>query len=115
MRSLGLHPTEIRATGGGTNSRIWLQITADIFQTPVVTMHESEAAAFGAAIQSIWNWYHSNGETIDISDLTDRCVKLTPKRIEPDPGTESLYVELQDRFNALWQTLKPEFNKKLDP
>ncbi|MCJ7680694.1 MAG: xylulokinase, partial [Candidatus Aminicenantes bacterium] len=90
MRSLGLHPTEIRATGGGAYSRTWLQITADIFRTPVVTLHESEAAAFGAAIQSIWNWYHTNGETIDISELTDRCVKLTPKRIEPDPGTESL-------------------------
>ncbi|MBU4494503.1 MAG: xylulokinase [Acidobacteria bacterium] len=115
MRSMGLHPTEIRATGGGANSRTWLQITADIFQTSVVTLKEGEAAAFGAAIQSIWNWYHTNGETIDISDLTDRCVKLNPKRIEPDPGTESLYVKLQDRFNALWQTLKPEFNKKLDP
>ncbi|MFH1945213.1 MAG: xylulokinase [Acidobacteriota bacterium] len=112
MKSMGLRPTEIRATGGGANSLTWLQITADIFRTPVVTLRESEAAAFGAAIQSIWNWYHTNGETIGISDLTDRCVKLNPKRIEPDPGTESLYVKRQDRFNALWQTLKPEFKTK---
>jgi len=109
MRKLGLQPTEIRATGGGANSRTWLQITADVFQTPVVTLHESEAAAFGAAIQSIWNWHHTNGETLKISDLTDQLVKLQPERIEPDPRTEFLYAELQDRFNSLWQTLKPEF------
>jgi len=30
MRSLGLKPSEIRATGGGAKSRLWLQIVADV-------------------------------------------------------------------------------------
>ncbi len=32
MRDLGLRPAEIRATGGGAKSRLWLQIVADVFR-----------------------------------------------------------------------------------
>jgi xylulokinase len=41
---------EIRAIGGGAKSAKWLQIKADIYQKPVVSMQVGEAAALGAAI-----------------------------------------------------------------
>ncbi len=53
MRSLGISPTEIRLTGGGSKSAIWRQICADVFQCRVVTLVESEGAALGAAIQAL--------------------------------------------------------------
>ncbi|MGH7988871.1 MAG: xylulokinase, partial [Limisphaerales bacterium] len=53
MRKLGLSPTEIRLTGGGSKSRIWRQICADIFNCQVVTLAETESAALGAAIQAL--------------------------------------------------------------
>ncbi|MGD2295880.1 MAG: xylulokinase [Candidatus Aminicenantes bacterium] len=105
MLSLGLKPEEIRATGGGAKSRLWLQIAANILQTPVVTLREEEAAALGAAIQSIWNYFLSRGEKVSINDLTDQIVALGDVTVEPDPETFPLYVHLQERFNALWQTL----------
>ena len=67
MRELGLKPAEIRATGGGARSRMWLQIVADVFGTPVVTLKEPEAAAYGAALQSVWNWRLAEGEKVAIS------------------------------------------------
>lgn len=109
MKSLGLIPSEIRATGGGSKSRLWLQIVADIFKTPVRTLEEEEGAALGAAIQSIWNYHTSRGKDVDIEDLAGNMVKLEEAAVQPRPKTFSLYEELQGRFNSLWQTLKQEF------
>ncbi len=109
MKSLGLIPSEIRATGGGAKSRLWLQIVADICQTPVLTLQEEEAAAFGAAIQSIWNYFLNRGKKANIEDLTGNMVKLGESTVEPRTETFILYEELQDRFNSLWRTLKQEF------
>jgi D-xylulose kinase len=53
MRTLGISPTEIRLTGGGSRSAVWRQICADVFQCRVVTLAESEGAALGAAIQAL--------------------------------------------------------------
>jgi xylulokinase len=109
MKTLGLIPSEIRATGGGSKSKLWLRIVADIFQTPVRTLEEEEAAAFGAAIQSIWNYYRHSGEKVEIAELTERMVRLEEEVIQPRPETFALYEELQDRFNSLWKTLSQEF------
>jgi xylulokinase len=53
LRTLGITPTEIRLTGGGSKSTIWRQICADVFGCRVVTLAESEGAALGAAIQAL--------------------------------------------------------------
>jgi xylulokinase len=53
MRTLGITPTELRLTGGGSKSAIWRQICADVFGCRVVTLAESEGAALGAAIQAL--------------------------------------------------------------
>ena len=53
MRTLGIAPTEIRLTGGGSKSATWRQICADVFGCRVVTLAESEGAALGAAIQAL--------------------------------------------------------------
>jgi xylulokinase len=53
MRTLGIVPTAIRLTGGGSKSAVWRQICADVFQCRVVTLVESEGAALGAAIQAL--------------------------------------------------------------
>lgn len=113
MKSLGINPKEIRATGGGAGSRLWLQIVANIMQIPVATLKEKEAAAFGAAVQSIWSYFiNTRGEPVSIKDLTDSMVKKEQEIIEPEPKTFSHYEHLQERFNSLWRTLSPEFQSK---
>lgn len=109
MKSLGLKPEEIRATGGGSKSPLWLQVVADVFKTPVVTLEEEEGAAFGAAIQSIWNYLLVQGEKVKIEEITGKMVKKGISEINPEPKNFPLYDELQERFNSLWQTLKEEF------
>ena len=112
MKDLGLKPAEIRATGGGAKSRLWLQIAADILGTPVVTLKESEAAAYGAALQSVWNWRLAAGEKIAISDIAAKWVVRGRLAAEPDPARAALYADLQGRFNDLWKRLVPDFQAR---
>jgi xylulokinase len=112
MKGLGLKPTEIRATGGGAKSRLWLRIVADVFGTPVVTLRETEAAAYGAALQSVWNWRLAAGEKVVLAELADRWVAMDRVAVEPDPRNAALYADLQDRFNGLWRRLIPDFEAR---
>jgi xylulokinase len=109
MRSLGLKPSEIRATGGGAKSRLWLQIVADVFKTPVVTLAEQEAAAFGAALQSIWAYENQKGQSVGMADIVGEKVKTAKTTVEPVMKNLALYDSLQERFNSLWKTLVEEF------
>ncbi len=116
MRELGLEPSEIRATGGGARSRLWLQVVADVFGTPVVTLKEPEAAAYGAALQSVWNLRLAAGEKVAIADIADRWVAKDKLAAEPAPRNAGLYTDLQSRFNDLWRRLAPAFKaRRSDP
>lgn len=112
MRALGSAPAEIRATGGGARSRVWLQVAADVFGTPVLTLKEPEAAAYGAALQAVWNWRLARGERCDIAALAEQWVGKGRLAAEPDAKSASLYEERQARFNDLWRRLVPDFKAR---
>jgi xylulokinase len=112
MKELGLKPSEIRATGGGAKSRLWLQIVADVFGTPVVTLREAEAAAYGAALQSVWNWRLAAGEKVAIADIAEKWIARGSLTAEPDPKNAAFYADLRARFDSLWKLLAPEFGER---
>jgi xylulokinase len=111
MRGLGMAPTEIRATGGGAASSLWLQIAADVFRTRVVTPVEREAAAYGAALQSVWTYLDSRGERVRIEDIVRDKIKLGTAAADPIPENSAVYEAAQARFNSLWRSLEGEFNR----
>jgi xylulokinase len=112
MRDLGLKPDEIRATGGGSRSRTWLQIVADVFGTPVITLKETEAAALGAALQAFWNWRLAEGEKVAIADIAGAWIAKGRLAADPDPKAAAVYAEIQVRFNSLWKRLIPDFEAR---
>lgn len=80
MESLGLKPSEIRLTGGGSKSPAWRQMLADIFGYPVVTMQGAEGAALGAAIQAL----AAATPNESLEKLSDRCAPIAQgSRLEP--------------------------------
>ena len=102
MRELGINPTEIRLTGGGSNNGAWRQICADIFNAEVVVLAESEGAAFGAAIQALWAYKRSEGEGESISSIVERLVKVDESsRAKPNKDNVKKYKELQVGHNEL--------------
>jgi len=100
MESLGLKPSEIRLTGGGSKSSAWRQILADIFGYPVVTMQSSEGAALGAAIQAL----AAATPTESLEKLSDRCAPIAQgSRLEP--RTTFDYTSLLESQNHLRQKI----------
>ena len=100
MESLGLKPSEIRLTGGGSKSPAWRQILADIFGYPVVTMQSAEGAALGAAIQAL---AAANPKQL-LEDLSAHCAPVAAgSRLEP--RRDFNYAALLDRQNQLRQQI----------
>jgi xylulokinase len=99
MESLGLEPTEIRVTGGGSQSPVWRQILADVFGYPVVTMQNAEGAALGAAIQAL----HAAAPGASLEELATRCSPVqSGSRLEPRQA--GFYSSHLDRQNILRET-----------
>lgn len=100
MESLGLKPSEIRLTGGGSKSPAWRQILADIFGYPVVTMQSAEGAALGAAIQAL----AAANPKQSLEDLSAHCAPVAAgSRLEP--RRDFNYATLLDRQNQLRQQI----------
>lgn len=100
MESLGLKPSEIRLTGGGSKSAAWRQILADIFGYPVVTMQSAEGAALGAAIQAL----AAASPNASLENLSDRCAPIAQgSRLEP--RTTFDYTSLLETQNYLRQKI----------
>jgi xylulokinase len=96
MESLGLHPSEIRLTGGGSKSPVWRQMLADIFGHPVVTMQSLEGAALGAAIQALAAAHPHTS----LDDLCSRCARVEDSsRCIPSASFD--YAALLDKQNNL--------------
>jgi len=106
FRSLGTKASEIRLTGGGSKSRTWRQICADIFRTPVVCLATAEGAALGAAMHAAWVDHLVNNKPANLVQLLDEVVKLDESsRAVPNPETVALYQETFTRFKGLTQRL----------
>jgi gluconokinase len=50
MESAGLMIEKVHASGGFVHSTGWLQILADMFNKPIVLIHDEDASAIGAAM-----------------------------------------------------------------
>ena len=110
LAELGVKPTQIRATGGGSKSKVWRQIMADVFDAQVVTLKVTEGAAYGAALQALWCWRLQQGEKLAISDLTDQFVELSAdETAEPAPTAAAVYRELQALQDEVSRSLRGVF------
>jgi len=102
FRELGLAPSEIRLTGGGSNSRAWRRICADVFGVPVVCLRSGEGAGLGAAIQAGW----TAGGSPDLAGITSRLVETDDStRVEPDKKNAATYAALLEKSRLLRETL----------
>jgi sugar (pentulose or hexulose) kinase len=112
MKELGIEPSQIRLTGGGSKNRAWRQIAADIFGVDVVCLKIDEGAAYGAALQAMWTYRRCSGERVSIQEITDRFVKVDEETLtSPKPGNVKIYEELQEIQNEVSLSLRRVFSK----
>lgn len=106
FRELGINPTEIRLTGGGSQSPAWRQIAADIFNAEVVTLATAEGAALGSAVQAAYALLHRDGKVKNYEELTSRLVELDERtRCKPNPKNVAVYSASMEKFIGLTRRL----------
>lgn len=100
LREAGIIVYEVRAIGGGAKSKFWLQLKANMFGVPVVSLHISEAACFGAAIAA----GKAVGKWKSMKEAAEILVKVK-EVFEPDPKEAALYNERFAIYRDLYPTL----------
>lgn len=113
LAQLGVKAKQIRATGGGANSKLWRQIMADVFDAEVVTLAVGEGAAYGAALQALWCWKQQAGERVKIEDITDEYVTLNrAQTARPNARNVAVYRALQDLQDETSRSLRGVFTQQ---
>jgi xylulokinase len=97
----GLATREFRATGGGSKSPAWLQLTADILGQPIGRPDVSECGVVGAAILA-----GASTGVFDSAAGAAREFAPVAHFFEPDPGRHKQYLERMAKFKALYPLLK---------
>jgi xylulokinase len=102
LRELGMHPAEIRLTGGGSNSRLWRQMCADVFGVPTVCLQSGEGAGLGGAIQAGWVWNNEQGSGATLAKICERLVQADEtSRNEPDANASEVYSDALNRTSEI--------------
>jgi xylulokinase len=110
MKILGIKPTQIRLTGGGSKNMAWRQIATDIFGIDVVCLKIDEGAAYGAALQALWVYLNHKGVKTSIQEITDQYVELDETtRISPKQINVEVYKDLQKIQDSLSSSLRRTF------
>jgi xylulokinase len=103
----GIAIDDFRATGGGSKSDIWVQLSADILGRPLVRPVVTEAGALGAAIMAGVGAgvFDSYGSAVAAMVRLDRT-------FTPDPTQHARYAPWFERYKELWR-LTVEYTRAL--
>lgn len=106
MAALGLRVDELRVMGGGSQSRLWNQIKADVTGLPVAVPATPETAALGAALLALvgLNVYATPEEA---------CVAAVKirERYEPQPEHRAIYDDSYALYRQVYFSLFPAFKQ----
>lgn len=97
---------QVRASGGGTKSRLWRQILASVLEAELVTVNTTEGAAYGAALLA----GVGAGYWKDVDDACRAAIKITGKE-EPENNELEQYRRGYEVYQELYPALKNIFKK----
>lgn len=106
MRDLGIRPKEVRAIGGGASARLWLQLQADVYASPIHRVEIEEGAAYGAALLG-----HVAAGTFRSVEDASAVVRTTEDVTEPSPPAMEVYNSLYGVYRSLYGTLREDMHR----
>jgi xylulokinase len=104
--SLGLHPSEIRLSGGGARGNVWPVIQAGVYGTRCVRIANLEGAAYGAALLAMVGTRHFQ----TVEDACDACIRIADE-FASDPESQPAYSRGYAVYRELYPRLKELFGK----
>lgn len=108
-RKMPVNASEIRLTGGLSQSDAWRQTIADIFETETVPV-AGEGAALGAAVHAAWVYFKQQDPAYPLQALTDQFVK-TEESARKKPRHTDTYRHLKSAFSEISQRLRQRSGK----
>ncbi len=102
---MGIRVEQVRASGGGARSELWLQILAEVIDTEIVTLTSTEGAPYGAALLA----GVGTGDYSSVADACARTIDIAARR-DPDPTRVQIYQHYYSIYRELYPTLKPTFD-----
>ncbi len=99
----GRELTAVHATGGFTDSPVWLRILAGALDRPLLVPSAAEGASFGAALLGL--------QALGLADAFALARRITTEHdtIRPDPSDRTSYARTLGVFRGLAATLRPQF------
>jgi len=106
----GVKVTELRVSGGGSQSDAAMQLTADIFNLPTARPHVYETSGLGAAMDAAVGL----GLHPDFDSAVKEMTRVT-RVFEPDPNNSALYDGLFHRvYKRMYERLRPLYEEIRD-
>jgi len=109
IQDMGIGVKEVRVLGGGSRSRTWNQIKADMIGKPILTTENSDAACLGAAILA----GKATGLFKDVQSACRNMVHVSEK-FEPSAKNKIIYDQVYNRYIDLYDSLKDLFSKEVE-
>ena len=106
LENLGASIGEVRASGGGARSDVWLQILADITDRPHVRVAVDEGPAYGAALLA----GVGVGAWSSVEEACEATVRTTDG-FRPDASRHAVYEHRYRVFRSLYLDLKDRFRE----
>ena len=106
-RRAGTPITELRVSGGGSQSDVVMQLTADVFGLPAIRPHVYETAGLGAAMDAAVGLQIHPDFATAVREMT-----RVGRVFNPQPTTHQLYDQLYRRvYLKLYDRLKPLYKE----
>ncbi len=106
IRSLGMEIQSIYASGGASESKLWRQMLADIFEAEIVTTNATQGAAFGAAMLA----GIGAGVFADAEEAAEATIAVTGST-EPNQRIHAVYSSAFELYRSLYPQLKDSFQE----
>jgi sugar (pentulose or hexulose) kinase len=110
QKRLKVKATEIRVSGGGSQSNAAMQITADVFNLPASRPHTYETSGLGAAMDAaVGLGLHADFETA-VAEMT-----RVARTFHPRPEAQRIYEGLYRRvYCQMYRRLRPLYDEIQD-
>jgi xylulokinase len=106
LTEIGYGPQRFLASDGGTRSRVWMQIVADVLQAPVRLVENVHGSAVGAALVAAIG----SGGSLSWGDA--RRLARLGDTIAPNTANSAVYDRGYSGYLALYAALQPIFRMR---
>ena len=102
LQGSGIRFQKMNATGGGAQSRIWIQMKADVLNLPITALATTDAGTVGSAILT----GIAVGMFKDLQDGAARMVKET-ETFYPRAKRHEEYMKIYERYKKVYDAVRP--------